>query len=253
MSTAIVLDYPHILSSMEPRRMRADAVWRIGEAARRQICVPAQRPKVDIARLIARTRHLRVNGLAFETQWELGGAIADDFGNPVLGATEYDENWPVAALIYLNGELIGERDDLARSTAAHELGHAVFDAPSWIQRARESAFGPGSTSERRFQSVSPDESKSTPGIDWREWRANEFMGAFLAPRRLLHLHMHKRAAALCIPMMTGENDDALPIVNGPMVGFDRLEALALELAEVFGVSIPFMDVRLRKYGLIASL
>ena len=89
-------------------------------------------------------------------------------------------------------------------------------------------------------------------IDWPEWRANEFMGAFLAPRRLLHRHMHKRAAALGIPLISMERDNDLPVVNGPKAGFDAIETLAIELAEMFGVSIPFTHVRLRKYALVTA-
>lgn len=250
--SAIVLAYPHNQQSMEPKRMRAQAIWQVAEAARRQICVPRHRPKVDVDRLISRTRNMQVNGLAFETRWELGSAITDDLGNPVLGATEYDQSCPLTALLYLNRELVGDQDDLARSTAAHELGHAVFDAPSWIWRMREQSLQSSTSSPRCFQPTSPAEAPAESGMDWQEWRTNEFMGGFLAPRRLVHLHMHKRAAALGIPMVSASHDDELPLVNGPKAGFDRLEALATELAELFGVSIAFMQVRLRKYGLIAT-
>lgn len=78
------------------------------------------------------------------------------------------------------------------------------------------------------------------------------MGAFLAPRRLLHRHMHKRAAALGIPLISLDQDADLPVVNGTKAGFDAIETLAIDLAEIFGVSIPFTQVRLRKYGLVTA-
>ena len=129
----LILNYPHIRSSLEPKRLRKEEVWQVGEAARSQICGATQRPKVELARIVARAKHFRVNGLTFDAHWELGRPVTDDVGNAVMGAVEYDESWPTAAMIYVNGEVIGDRDDLARSTAVHELGHAVFDAPSWIQ------------------------------------------------------------------------------------------------------------------------
>lgn len=248
----LILNYPHVRSSLEPKRLRKEEIWRIGEAARSQICGATQRPKVDLARIVSRSRHFRVNGLIFDTHWELGRPVTDEAGNTVMGAVEYDESWPTAAMIYVNGEVIGDRDDLARSTAVHELGHAVFDAPSWIQCGRSLPARGVATPPRHYQHLAPGEGDSKSTIDWPEWRANEFMGAFLAPRRLLHRHMHKRAAALGIPLISMDRDEDLPIVNGPKAGFDAVETLAIELAETFGVSIPFTQVRLRKYGLVTA-
>lgn len=248
----IILNYPHFRPSFEPKRLRAEEIWAVGEVARTQIFGATPRPKIDVARLIRRSRQLRVNGLAFETHWELGRPVVDDAGNPVMGAVEHDESWPEAAMIYLNGDEIGDRDDLGRSTAAHELGHAVFDTPSWIQRSRQRSlpFRKHELPDRRFQTAPSAPASQT--IDWREWRANEFMGAFLAPRRLLHRHMHKRASALGLPMMGPEGDGDLPIVNGRKAGFEAVETLAIDLAEAFGVSIEFIQVRLRKYRLIGG-
>lgn len=131
----LVLNYPHVRSSLEPKRLRKEEIWQIGEVARSQICGASQRPKVELARVVARARHFKVNGLSFVAHWELGRPVTDDMGNAVMGAVEYDESWPTAAMIYVNGDVIADRDDIARSTAVHELGHAIFDAPSWIQRS----------------------------------------------------------------------------------------------------------------------
>ena len=240
----LTLNYPHSQSSLEPLRMRKEDVWRVGEAARAQIFGLNPRPRVDVSRIIARSKVVSINGLRFSTHWELGRAVADDVGNPVFGAVEHDKGWPLAAMIYLNGELIADRDDLARSTSAHELGHAVFDVPAWIRGAERTQ---GQSGPQRILLVQ-DHVKA--GIDWREWRANEFMGGFLAPRSLLHRYMHKRAAALRIPLLAQRRADDLPVVNGGRASFEQIETLAIELAELFGLSLPFMHVRLRKYGLI---
>lgn len=249
----IILNYPHFRPSFEPKRLRAEEIWALGEAARTQIFGVTPRPKIDLGRLIKRSRQLRVNGLAFETHWEVARPVVDDAGNPVMGAVEHDESWPEAAMIYLNSEEIRDRDDIGRSTAAHELGHAVFDTPSWIRRSRQGSlpFSRHEPPERRFQPA-PNTPASRETIDWREWRANEFMGAFLAPHRLLHRHMHKRASALGLPMTLPEGDGDLPIVNGRKAGFEAVETLAIDLAEAFGVSIDFIQVRLRKYRLIGG-
>ena len=249
----IVLNYPHLQPSLEPKRLRKEEIWLLGETARLQTCGTSPRLKVEVSRIIARAARLRVNGLAFETHWELNHAVVDDEGTPVLGAVEYDEAWPTGAMIYLNGEVIGERDGLARSTAVHELAHAIFDMPAWLMRAQ------GSTLEttRRFQAVHADaqmvyaDPRAEPPIDWGEWRANEFMGSFLAPRRLLHRHMHKRAAARGIALVEGPNSADLPIVC-PHADGSAVTELTYELAEMFGVSDSFMHVRLRKYGLIGD-
>ena len=248
----LILNYPHVRSSLEPKRMRKEEIWQVGEAARAQICGATQRPKVDLGRIVARAKHFKVNGLSFDAHWEVGRPVTDDLGNAVMGAVEYDESWPTAAMIYVNGEVIGDRDDLARSTAVHELGHAVFDTPSWILRGHSLPCCPDENSLRHYQHVAAGEEDGKSAIDWPEWRANEFMGAFLAPRRLLHRHMNKRAAALGIPLITSEHDNELPVVHGPKAGFDAIETLAIELAELFGVSIPFTHVRLRKYGLVTA-
>ena len=242
----LTLAYPHTYDSLEPARMRREEIWRIGESARAQIAIHPRRPKIEVSQVIARCKNLSINGLQFSTHWELGRPVTDDTGNAVLGAVEHDESWPLAAMIYVNGELIGDREELARSTSVHELGHAVFDVPAWIQGAKEAKRLDGSRRRLLTQEL------QTERTDWREWRANEFMGAFLTPRRLLHVHMHKRAAGLRIPLLALDRSEALPVVNGRKASFDAIEALAIELAELFGLSLPFMLVRLRKYGLISA-
>lgn len=250
----LTLNYPHVRATYEPMRLRAVDIWALGEAARAQILVGLPRAKVDVARIMKRTRQMCVNGLAFETHWEFAKALADDAGQPAFGATEHDDEWPSAAMIYLNAEQLHDRDDLSRSTAAHELGHAVFDTPAWIYRKRQASlpFEATGSQNRRYQSVGQVQTGSN-AIDWREWRANEFMGALLAPRNLLHRHLHKRASALGVPMAATAADTELPIVDGRKAGLDALETLAIDLAEIFGVSIEFIHVRLRKYKLVGGV
>ena len=255
MSRKVVLDYPHHRPSFEPKRLKAESIWAIADAARTQICGIALRPKVEIPQIIRRTRHLVVNGIAFEAHWELSHPVVDEMGCPVAGAVEYDESYPSAALISINSELFKGRDDLACSTVAHELGHAIFDTPSWIQHAANGSKHLPAVQTHHFQQAEHEETRidrlPASAINWCEWRANEFMGAFLTPRTLLHRHMHKRAAALKVPLIEAATADSLPVVNERRAGTDALEALLVELAEIFGVSIEFIRVRLRKYQLLA--
>ena len=72
---------------------------------------------------------------------------------------------------------------ILRSTAAHELGHAVFDMPAAMD-ARKA---------RAFRSRGEVLARKEP-IDWKEWRADEFMGSFLAPRRKLARSLAREAS-----------------------------------------------------------
>lgn len=246
MTNAVVLNYPHARPSLEPLHLRRHEVWQIAETARRQICGSVYRPRIDVTEVVERTARMRVNGLDFATHWDLGRALSDQTGQPVLGLVEHDAGCPDAAMIYMNGELIGDREDWARSTAVHELGHAVFDAPAWIAgHGTRRAMAEG---QRRSAAMSQD-TDSGEEIDWREWRANEFMGAFLAPRDLVRRHVMRLAASMRIPMREGARGRVIDAAKG---GYEVVEALAVELAELFGVSIGFVEVRLRKYGLVTG-
>ena len=245
----IVVNYPHWHPSFEPKRLRREEIWQIAKSARRQVCGPIDRPKIAVTRMMTRARRLRVNGICFDVHWEFKGKLTDEFGAPVLGLATHDERWPSAAMICLNAEAIGEREDLARSTAAHELGHSLFEAPAWIVRGRR-LHGAEPVFEWRYQTTPDAEVLGAGKMDWGEWRCNEFMGGYLTPVRLLHLHAHKRAAALGVPMTEGEK--SLPIIDGRKACWDSIEELAIELAAIFGVSIPFIHTRLRKYRLISG-
>ena len=245
----VIIRYPHFVISREPRPIRRDAVWQVAQEARQQILSHPRRPKIDVGVLAARSRRLRVNGLPFETCWSFDQPVVDRAGNAALGATEVDETRPEAALIRVNTGLIGEAEELTRSTALHELGHAVFDAPAWLTRVRKRAAG-GMRAELKVTGVlGPKQPQARPRIDWREWRANEFMGAFLVPGPLLHEHMIRKASLLGLPMIQTEADER-PLLARPRAELDRIDALVFDLAELFGVSAPFIEVRLRKYGLV---
>ena len=84
-------------------------------------------------------------------------------------------------------------------------------------------------------------------MDWREFRANEFMAALLTPRVLLQRELLRRAIALGLPLRdAGEDHPVLSAAGDPM----RVEELLLDLAERFGVSASFIEYRLHRYSLV---
>jgi hypothetical protein len=223
--------------------LKAREIWSVAEQVRRQLRARRPIPCLDLERLVRATKKMSVNGIEIVTQWDLDRSVRDGKGREALGVTEADPALPGVLLISLNADLIAGRDYLKRSTLAHELGHALFDGPSMLRQAGQPAFA----------MVTPDEEhlvKPTPGrgaMDWREFRANEFMGALLAPRALLHRELIRRAIALSLPLRdTGEDQPVLHATGDPM----RVEQLLFDLAERFGVSASFIEYRLHRYALV---
>ena len=131
------------------------------------------------------------------------------------------------------------------STAAHELGHVVFDIPETL--------GGRTTSYRHYQSADAADNafRNAAAVSFSEWRANEFMGALLAPalavhRRLLH---HARNERLAIVRTRSAAHPAWPVLSGDNDA-DAVAGLTEVLAQEFGVSPRFMSVRLDQYKLI---
>ena len=184
--------YPHDRRSMEPRPLKAQEIWGIADEVRRQFLPRRPVLCVDIDRLVRAAQKISVNGTEIAAHWDLNRSVRDAKGRDALGVTEADPALPGALLISLNAEFIAGRDYLKRSTLAHELGHALFDGPSMLRQA----------GQRAFALVTPDEehlakpARGRSGMDWREFRANEFMAALLTPRALLQRELLRRAIAL---------------------------------------------------------
>lgn len=235
--------YPFERRSLEPRPMNARDIWSVAEQVRRQF--PSRRPIhcLDLEWLIRANRKMSVNGMEIVTQWDLDRSVRDGKGREALGVTEADPALPGVLLISLNADLIAGREYLKRSTLAHELGHALFDGPSMLRQAGQPAFAMVTSDEEHL--VKP--ARVRGAMDWREFRANEFMGALLAPRALLHRELVRRAIALSLPLRdAGEDQPVLRVTGDPM----RVEQLLLDLAERFGVSTSFIEYRLARYALV---
>lgn len=217
-----------------------------------------------MAALIAKIARLFVNGKPITLSWGLDRPIHDEDGREALGVCENDPELPDTVMISVNASLLAHQPEVIRSTAAHEFAHAIFDMPAILQAgpARLAAtgnaqiggadLGGGGNIRRAFRtSVAPAIAKPGAPIDWIEWRADEFMVAFLVPAyRLAHV-LPKHASALDLSFRWRETPDghSFPFIDlDPSEG--RLSVLIDHLAETFGVTAAFMSVRLAKGGFI---
>lgn len=232
------LDYPADAVG-RPLLRQARPVWALASSLRRQL----GGAPLTIEHIVDATAYLRINGRHVSVSWECAHAVHDDHGCAVLGVCETDPDDPDAAFISINGPALGTRADLVLSTAAHELGHVVFDVPGAL------AQGP----QRRFRSRTGDVEALYRGRDLCERRANEFMGALLAPPFELHRELLRRARdeRLRLTRARHHGRPGCPVVSADNDA-DALAGVTAVLAEAFGVSNGFMTVRLQRYGLIAS-
>lgn len=239
----LTIAYPYLRTTLEPQRLRSQRIWDIAEAVRNQITSGRRSLVLDLKHLIAKTKRMVVNGAAITTQWDLEQEVLDHRGREALGVTEADPAVPGTILISLNADVIAGREYLERSTIAHELGHAIFDGPSMLRRIGYKAFAVVTPDEKHLAVTTGEQDR----IDWREFRANEFMGALLAPRDLLHRELVRRSIALGLPLVdAGRSEPVLRGGGNP----DRMEQLHQDLAERFGVSAEFIAYRLQRYALI---
>jgi len=238
--SVVRVSYPHDPVTLVPARLRTSRVAGVAAAVREQLNLLPHRLDLELLQLVSRACALTVNGLPLRIVWDLGSTVKDDAGQPAYGSSEAVADATV--LIRLNVQIVGD-EHIARSTAVHELGHAVFDAPSWFSGAHDS---PSRAPRQVFASSGSQKSRSR---DWSEWRANEFMGSLLAPRQLLHGELLKLAPLHRVPLVPGRFSNEPPVaLNCP-----ELHSLVDALGETFGLSWSFIAVRLAKYDLVARV
>jgi len=238
---SITVEYPHHAASGAPRPLSAQTLWAVAAQVRRQAVTEPGAFALPLAALVAATRTVSANGRAIVVAWELDHPVHDASGEAVLGVCETDPDMPGTALVSVNARMVAGRPDLAVSTAAHELGHVVFDVPVALgepaRRYRAVTTGPNALLDRTTAAS--------------ERRANEFMGALLAPPVQLHLRMlvHARSERLRTvhaPHRGRQGSRVLAFDNPP----EMIEGVVAALAGDFGVSERFIAVRLRRYGLV---
>lgn len=225
----------------EPNRLSAVALAGIASEVRTRL-FGGQRKPVEIDKLIARTARVVVNGKSIALSWGLDRPIHDKDGHEALGVCENDPELPDTVMISINASLLAHQPEVIRSTAAHEFAHAIFDMPAAL----------GGSIRRTFRtSIAPAIARPGEQIDWVEWRADEFMGAFLVPADRLARVLPKYAGALNLPFRWRGVTDGRSV---PFVDLDPSEGtlglLVDDLAEAFGVTSAFMAVRLHKGGFI---
>lgn len=251
--------------------------------------VRAQLVAVDADRLpLATLREissLSINGLRFDLWVSLEHPVTDhETGEPVCGLCEFDPGAgedAVSLLVSPVGEDMTE--ELVLSTFGHELGHAVFDAPGWIANSKVSPGlfdTPDQKPRQAYRTTTHDighltSSGTSSALDEgmlariveaergkqkriAEFRANEFMGSLLVPRRHLVEAVLAMAPEYDVTVMARPDlleEDAPKAVtikaNGPFGDFD-LDSLQKTIGKRFGVHGRFIKVRMARYGLLAE-
>ncbi|MBU3999379.1 MAG: hypothetical protein KKI03_18010 [Gammaproteobacteria bacterium] len=86
--------------------------------------------------------NMKVNGIPYELWVDTDHPVKDESGCAVLGVCEFDpEGSKDAALLLVTPVCEIASIELVLSTFAHELGHAVFEAPGWIALAEHFRTG----------------------------------------------------------------------------------------------------------------
>ncbi|MEI8341803.1 MAG: hypothetical protein WCH43_09755 [Verrucomicrobiota bacterium] len=234
--------------------MTAARIWEIACTARKQMFGRVIVEPVKVDDLIRRCRSFDVNGVLFTAIWDRTTTLADEGGHPALGLCDYDDDSPEQIMISLNENLLEGMPQLAVSTAAHEIGHAVFDRPADVHEGRMlvGVVVESGQKERQHRANPMVDSLAVAkngNMDWAEFRANEFMGGFLVPPRLLHKRLFAYASDARLPLVECPGHHGvfgLPVVQ------HITSAVTDLLAEQFGVGPQFIGVRLAKYRLVAN-
>lgn len=259
----LTLDY-RCCDRKRPLYIKHIEVERIAATARQQLVADSiDAVSFDALRQIS---GLKINGIDFALEVSTDYAVHDEHGNQVFGICEFDPSSPDTAMVSISpvGENLSEL--LALSTFAHELGHAVFDAPGWIF---EGSKGPGlfddiePVAQRAYRTTTPDgehlakslTAKPSTAEHFAELRANEFMGSLLVPRQRLNTAVEELAAKHGITIHRHLSTDpdhpgtALRLTADGDIGFFDMECFEKALATRFGVNRRFIQVRLNRYGL----
>jgi hypothetical protein len=275
------LSYPHCPFTAAPSYVGVEIAEGVAISARQQMGLEdGSRLALDLDLLMS-VEAVRVNGVAYNLHWHVGGPLTDENGEPVLGICEHDpDGIPDAALISINPDVVGGREEVILSTAVHEKGHVCFEAPKWIlDTQRVTAPGlPGLSPhgpKRVHRTITPDENhlaatppRGSPEF-FEEVRANAFMGAFLAPIHRVYARLCHHCERLglspsdlqcfdpamlskrfeCIAAAAAISRDHLRIIDRRLRAVDEL---LTRLARDFGVTKRFIEVRLRRYGFLGQ-
>jgi hypothetical protein len=237
----ITASYRHSKFTAVPDRLTPAEVWAVARSVRSQLTEDRFERQLSLVDVAKRVSQLEVNGVAFEVAWDLEHRVLNPAGKEVMAVTEYDKASPDCVLVSVNGPMLENADTLLRSTIAHELGHLVFDAPSWV------LIPPAAPVRSGFAALGTSR-------DPRELRANEFMGALLVPPSLLRVDLQRQAkrhrfapSPRPSTIITGA-----PSYDGSSLDADAVEEVIFALAERYAVSESFLRVRLDRYDLLRT-
>ncbi len=232
--------------------MRVPDIWAFAQAIRRQVLRSSHCGIVDVCALAERTARVSINDIAFRLVWDFEHGVHDENGRTVIGVCEYDPQEPGQVMLSINGEKTGRSPELKRSTALHELGHALFDMPAAVHAGRRCCLEFARAQAQRMLRVRTG--SRVKGMDWQEWRANEFMGAFLAPPVPFHQTLVRLANEADMQLVNSPSFGkiGLPILRGNRLDQDAFDAVLEFLAETFGVTQEFARVRITKYRLMTE-
>src|SRR4051812_40857027 len=238
-----VLKYPHTRSGACTVK-EAAGIWAVAAQLRRQILDASGEVALSPKSLRTCCKRLCINGRNVNLDWDFDHAVHDEDGAAVFGICELDDESADTAFISVNGPLIKQRDYLLLSTAGHELGHVVFDLPAAL-------MAPAAT--RSYRSFMRSPACLHWGRSSSEWRANEFMGALLAPPFHLHRELlrHARSEDMVLVRAPHAGRPTWPVIarnNDP----DVLAGVIDVLSQQFGVSSRFIEIRLERYALISQ-
>ena len=238
----LAVHYPHDPRTAAPRHLDAAAIRRLALQVRRQIGVPAEVPAIALDDLIREGASVAINGRQVAVVWDLAHPVHDESGAPVLGLCDVDPDEPDCALVSINGAVMNGRADLALSTAAHELGHVLFDVPQAL------------ACNGSYRGVARDAASLQHVGRGAEARANEFMGALQAPPVALHTRLlaHARAEGLRLARGPHQGRPGSPILAADNPA-DVVSGVIAALAGDFGVSERFIAVRLARYSLVQGV
>ena len=268
--TAIALNYRHC-SRYLPLYISNPKVAELASETRQQLVDSGTDAlTLDVLRSIER---MNVNGISFDLWVGVDQPVTDEDGNAVLGVCEFDPDASMdSAVLSVTHVCEIASPELVLSTFAHELGHAVFDAPAWIHEAAQGAGlfdDPELTARKAYRTTTPDAehlSKPKPApvqnteleasIRFAEFRANEFMGSLLVPRQHLMRSVENLAEQHKVTITRSPSLDpdfpgmGMTLTAKSTFGFDGMDPLLKALATRFGVTPKFIRVRMDRYGLL---
>lgn len=238
----IQVHYPHEARTGVPRDVSSAVVRAVAAQVRAQLPIDDGVLALDVDLLAGGARSFDVNGRVLEVTWHLADELHDATGRPAFGACQVEPDRPGTVCVLINRRAITDRPDLAVSTAAHELGHVIFDVPSMIEEPC-----------RRYHNLVARAGMLDSATYEAEQRANDFMGALLVPPVRVHTRLlaHARSEGLRLTRAANCGRPGSPVLAANNAE-EAVAGVVAALAGDFGVSDRFIAVRLARYGLIAG-